>query len=125
MHRNRAAVVRLALFGAAVAALFVFATASGRLPSANDIRDWGDGLGALGPVLFVPASVALGCALTPGPVLAGAAGLLFGTAAVALALGQCIERRPLPQASQVKKASDCGCVRHRGCGRLPVWTTIS
>jgi uncharacterized membrane protein YdjX (TVP38/TMEM64 family) len=80
MHRNRAAVVRLALFAGAVVALFVFATASGRFPSADRIRDWGDGLGAWGPVLFVPASVVLGCALTPGPVLAGAAGLLFGTA---------------------------------------------
>jgi uncharacterized membrane protein YdjX (TVP38/TMEM64 family) len=77
---RRAAVLRLALFGGAVVTLFVVATASGRFPSADRIRDWGDGLGVLGPVLFVPLSVALGCALTPGPVLAGAAGLLFGTA---------------------------------------------
>jgi len=77
---RRAAVLRLALFGGAVVALFVVATATGRLPSAHRIRDWGHGLGALGPVVFVPLSVALGCLLTPGPVLAGAAGLLFGTA---------------------------------------------
>jgi len=72
--------VRLALFGAALTALFVGAAVSGVLPSADRIRNWVDGFGLAGPVVFIPLSAALGCLLVPGPALAGAAGLLFGTA---------------------------------------------
>jgi uncharacterized membrane protein YdjX (TVP38/TMEM64 family) len=60
--------------------VFVVATASGSLPNAERIRRWGDGLGVLGPLAFVPLSAALSCLFVPGPALAGAAGLLFGTA---------------------------------------------
>lgn len=77
---RRAALLRLALFGAALTALFVGAAISGVLPSADRIRNWVDGFGLAGPVVFIPLSAALGCLLVPGPALAGAAGLLFGTA---------------------------------------------
>lgn len=77
MERAR---LRLAVFGTAVVGLFIAATASGSLPSAEDVRDWGDGLGWIGPLVFVPAAAVGLCLFIPGPVLAGAAGLLFGTA---------------------------------------------
>jgi uncharacterized membrane protein YdjX (TVP38/TMEM64 family) len=63
-----------------VVTLFVAATASDSLPSAERVHEWGDGLGVLGPIVFVPGSALLSCLFVPGPVLAGAAGLLFGTA---------------------------------------------
>ena len=44
------------------------------------VRDWVDGFGLLGPVAFVLVSSLLTVALFPGPLLAGASGLLFGTA---------------------------------------------
>jgi uncharacterized membrane protein YdjX (TVP38/TMEM64 family) len=53
--------------------------AAGR-PSAQGVRDWIDGAGVAAPVVFVLVSAALTCALFPGPLLAGASGLLFGTA---------------------------------------------
>ena len=53
--------------------------AAGR-PSAEGVRDWVDGAGAWAPLVFVLVSAALTCALFPGPLLAGASGLLFGTA---------------------------------------------
>ncbi len=37
-------------------------------------------LGAAGPLAFVPVSALLGSLFVPGPILAGASGLLFGTA---------------------------------------------
>ena len=77
MERAR---LRLAIYAALVLGLFVVATASGRLPSADEVRDWGDGLGWAGPIVFVPAAACALCLFFPGPVLAGAAGLLFGTA---------------------------------------------
>lgn len=80
MDPRRAALIRLTVFGALVGALFLAATLSGARPDAERIRDWADGFGALGPLLFIPLSAALSCLFAPGPVLAGAAGLLFGTA---------------------------------------------
>lgn len=77
---RRAARVRAIGFLATLAAVFAAVVATGSIPSAERIRDWGEGLGAAGPLVFVPASVALSCAFVPGPVLAGSAGLLFGTA---------------------------------------------
>ena len=76
-----AARLRLAVFAALVLGLFIATTASGSLPNSDEVRDWSDGLGAAGPLLFVPAAAAGLCLFVPGPVLAGAAGLLFGTAA--------------------------------------------
>jgi len=72
--------LRLVVFAALVLGLFLAATVSGRLPSAEEVRDWGDGLGWTGPLVFIPAAACGLCLFMPGPVLAGAAGLLFGTA---------------------------------------------
>jgi uncharacterized membrane protein YdjX (TVP38/TMEM64 family) len=44
------------------------------------VRDALDGLGWAGPLAFVAVSAGLSVALFPGPLLAGACGLLFGTA---------------------------------------------
>jgi uncharacterized membrane protein YdjX (TVP38/TMEM64 family) len=91
-RERRIALVRLALLVATLAVVAITALATGFRPSADEIRDWGESLGAAGPVLFVPLSTALGCLLVPGPILAGAAGLLFGTAAgtvVALSAAVC------------------------------------
>jgi len=69
--------------GGGLAALLVSLVAvlalSGSL-SAERVRDWVDGFGAAGPVVFVCLSALLTVALFPGPLLAGASGLLFGTA---------------------------------------------
>lgn len=46
--------------------------------SPDGVREWLEPLGAVAPLVFVGVSVLLGLALVPGPVLAGAAGLLFG-----------------------------------------------
>jgi uncharacterized membrane protein YdjX (TVP38/TMEM64 family) len=71
--------VRLGLLVAALTALWlVVLLAVARSPSA--IRDFVDEGGALAPLLFVPVSVALSSSFFPGPLLAGASGLLFGTA---------------------------------------------
>jgi uncharacterized membrane protein YdjX (TVP38/TMEM64 family) len=43
------------------------------------VRDWVDGYGIAGPLVFIAVSALLTPALFPGPLLAGAAGLLFGT----------------------------------------------
>jgi uncharacterized membrane protein YdjX (TVP38/TMEM64 family) len=72
--------LRLVVFALLVLGLFVAATVSGRLPSAEEVRDWGDGLGWAGPLVFIPAAACGLCLFLPGPALAGAAGLLFGTA---------------------------------------------
>ena len=77
---RRLALLRLALFAAALAAVVAYTASTGFRPSAEDVRDWGESLGVAGPILFVPLSVGLACLLFPGPLLAGAAGLLFGTA---------------------------------------------
>ena len=80
-HRSRrAAYLRLAALAAVVGGAFLAATLTGNLPNADEVRDWGESLGPVGPVLFVPLSAGLACLLVPGPVLAGSAGLLFGTA---------------------------------------------
>ena len=72
--------LRLLAFGGTLVIVAVAALVAGFRPSPERIRDWGDGLGAAGPVAFVPLSTALGCLLVPGPALAASAGLLFGTA---------------------------------------------
>jgi uncharacterized membrane protein YdjX (TVP38/TMEM64 family) len=61
-----------------LAALLIVATVSGF--SAQRVRDWVDGFGVAAPLVFIVLSAALTCALFPGPVLAAASGLLFGTA---------------------------------------------
>lgn len=72
--------VRLGALTVTVLAVFVVILATTSL-SSHSIRDWMDGYGAAGPIVFVLLSACLGCVFVPGPLLAGAAGLLFGTAA--------------------------------------------
>jgi uncharacterized membrane protein YdjX (TVP38/TMEM64 family) len=45
-----------------------------------DARDWADGIGPLAPLAFVAVSASLTPLMFPGPLLAGASGLLFGAA---------------------------------------------
>ena len=76
---RRAAWLRLGALAAGIAcALVVVFTASGF--SSQGVRDWVDGFGVAAPLVFIAVSAALTCAMFPGPVLAGASGLLFGTA---------------------------------------------
>jgi uncharacterized membrane protein YdjX (TVP38/TMEM64 family) len=72
--------LRLALLGGAVGSALLLVAVSGSL-SSDRVRDWVDGFGLAAPVAFIVLSAALTCAMFPGPLLAGAAGLLFGTAA--------------------------------------------
>lgn len=71
--------LRLGGLAVAIASAFVIVAVSGSL-SADKVRDWMEGYGAAGPLVFIVVAAALNCACFPGPLLAGAAGLLFGTA---------------------------------------------
>jgi uncharacterized membrane protein YdjX (TVP38/TMEM64 family) len=62
-----------------VAAAFALVAGLGDL-SAGRVRDWVEDAGVWAPVAFVAISAALTVAFFPGPLLAGASGLLFGTA---------------------------------------------
>jgi uncharacterized membrane protein YdjX (TVP38/TMEM64 family) len=55
------------------------------LVSVAEVRRWVDAFGPLAPVAFVFVSGVLGALLVPGPLLAGAAGVLFGAAVGTLA----------------------------------------
>jgi uncharacterized membrane protein YdjX (TVP38/TMEM64 family) len=76
---RRAAALRLAGLAAALAAFVLVLALSGSI-SAAKVRSWVDGYGAAGPLVFIAVSASLTVVLFPGPVLAGASGLLFGTA---------------------------------------------
>jgi uncharacterized membrane protein YdjX (TVP38/TMEM64 family) len=78
---RRRALLRVALAALAVLCMFAAARLAGFSPSADRVRDWFDGLGAAGPPLFVLGGVVLNVLFVPFPVIAGAAGLVFGTAA--------------------------------------------
>ena len=71
--------LRLLTLALVVGSAFAVVALSGSL-SADGVRDRVDALGAAGPLLFIPLSACLTVALFPGPLLAGASGLLFGTA---------------------------------------------
>jgi uncharacterized membrane protein YdjX (TVP38/TMEM64 family) len=66
--------------GAALGAVVLALLVTGSLPTPDEVRDWGEGLGDFAYVAFVPLFVAVNF-LIAWPILAGAAGLLFGTAA--------------------------------------------
>jgi uncharacterized membrane protein YdjX (TVP38/TMEM64 family) len=70
--------LRLVTLALLVGAAFLVVALSGSL-SADAVHDRVDSLGAAGPLLFIPISACLTVALFPGPLLAGASGLLFGT----------------------------------------------
>jgi uncharacterized membrane protein YdjX (TVP38/TMEM64 family) len=71
--------LRLLTLALVVGSAFAVIALSGSL-SADEVRDRVDALGAAGPLLYIPISACLTVALFPGPLLAGASGLLFGTA---------------------------------------------
>lgn len=71
--------VRLAVLAVTVTTVGLVLTLSD-LVSAEQLRDLVDRAGPLAPVAWVLLSSLLGALLLPGPVLAGASGLLFGAA---------------------------------------------
>jgi uncharacterized membrane protein YdjX (TVP38/TMEM64 family) len=79
MDRRRAALLRLAAYLLLLGTAFAAAALTGSIPDADEVRDWADGRGALAPIGFVPLFVALSF-IVAWPILAGSAGLLFGTA---------------------------------------------
>jgi uncharacterized membrane protein YdjX (TVP38/TMEM64 family) len=87
--------VRLAMLVLALASLFVLLAVSGSL-SPQAVSDRVDEFGWAGPLVFILVSSLLTCVMFPGPLLAGAAGLLFGTAfgtpvaIVSATLGACL-----------------------------------
>lgn len=91
----RRELLRLGLLVALIAALFAAVTLSGGLSSVR-VRDWVHGAGVAAPLAFIALSSVLTVAFVPGPLLAGAAGLLFGTALgtpcaiVSATLGACL-----------------------------------
>src|SRR6185295_13411629 len=80
MDSRRAARLRIAVYAAVWIALVAVLALTGNIPSSDEARDFVDDLGALGPLLYVPLFVVVNFAVA-WPILAGAAGLLFGTAA--------------------------------------------
>ncbi len=71
--------LRIASLAAVLLTFFVAFAVSGSL-SSDKVQDWFDGYGVAGPLIFIAASALLTVMMFPGPLLAGAAGLLFGTA---------------------------------------------
>jgi uncharacterized membrane protein YdjX (TVP38/TMEM64 family) len=82
---RRAALLRFAALALAVAAaialvvLVVRPTPGAMRGRVADLRDWVDSAGAIAPLAFILVSASLTPLMFPGPVLAGASGLLFGT----------------------------------------------
>jgi uncharacterized membrane protein YdjX (TVP38/TMEM64 family) len=80
MPSRRVAYRRIAIYAAVVGTVFAIAFVTGSLPSPDEARDWGEDLGDFAYVAFVPLFAVVNFVVT-WPILAGAAGLLFGTAA--------------------------------------------
>ena len=70
---------RLAAFALTIGGLFTIVALSGSL-STESVQDWIEPYGVAAPLVFIVVASALTVALFPGPLLGGAAGLLFGTA---------------------------------------------
>jgi uncharacterized membrane protein YdjX (TVP38/TMEM64 family) len=75
---RRAALLRLGLYGLVLGAIFVLALALGVIPSADEAREFGDGLGPFASIAYIPL-FALANFVIAWTILAGAGGLLFGT----------------------------------------------
>jgi uncharacterized membrane protein YdjX (TVP38/TMEM64 family) len=80
MDSRRAAIWRIAIGAGVVGAIFLTMIVTGAMPSPDEVRDYGDSLGVLAVLAFVPLFVPVNF-LISWPILAGAAGLLFGTVA--------------------------------------------
>lgn len=76
---RRVAVLRIGVLLVLVAGAFAAVALTGSV-SVDRVRSWGSDSGWTGPLVFVVLSAALTVAFFPGPILAGASGLLFGTA---------------------------------------------
>jgi uncharacterized membrane protein YdjX (TVP38/TMEM64 family) len=79
MEPRRVAITRIAIYAAVSLLVVGTLVLTGNIPSSSEARDFADDLGALAVVLFVPLFVLANFAIT-WPILAGATGLLFGTA---------------------------------------------
>ena len=80
MEPRRYAIRRIAIYAAISIAVVGALALTGNIPSSDEARDFVDDLGAWGPILYVPLFVVANFVVA-WPILAGAAGLLFGTAA--------------------------------------------
>ena len=76
---RRGAIARLLAYGAVVGTILAVLLVTGSLPTPEEARDFGDDLGDAAYVAFIPVFVVVNFVIT-WPILAGAAGLLFGTA---------------------------------------------
>ena len=77
---RRTVIWRVVAYGAVLLLVLGVAVINGSLPSPEEVRDWAEGLGDVAYVAFVPLFVMANFVI-PWGILAGAAGLLFGTAA--------------------------------------------
>jgi uncharacterized membrane protein YdjX (TVP38/TMEM64 family) len=75
----RRARLRVLAFVLVIGAGALVAALSGVLPGTREVRDFGESLGWAAYLLWIPITAVLSAVFVPGPVLAGAAGLLFGT----------------------------------------------
>lgn len=80
MDSRRRAIARIVIYAAIGVSILVTLAITGNIPSSEEAREFGDDLGPLAPILFVPLFV-LANFLIAWPILVGAGGLLFGTAA--------------------------------------------
>jgi uncharacterized membrane protein YdjX (TVP38/TMEM64 family) len=80
MDSRRAAIWRIAIGGVVVGAIFLGMIVTGSVPTPDEVRDYGESLGIAALLAFVPLFVLVNFLIT-WPILAGAAGLLFGTLA--------------------------------------------
>jgi uncharacterized membrane protein YdjX (TVP38/TMEM64 family) len=71
--------LRLVALAGVLLAFVLFFAVSGSI-SSHRVRDWIDGYGIAGPLVFIVVSSLLTVVLFPGPLLSAASGLLFGTA---------------------------------------------
>jgi uncharacterized membrane protein YdjX (TVP38/TMEM64 family) len=76
---RRTAFIRLGAYGLVVGSILLTLVLTGSIPSADEARDWADGLGDWIYLAYVPLFVVTNFVVW-WPILAGAAGLLFGTA---------------------------------------------
>ena len=79
MEPRRHAIRRIVIYAAVSVAVVGTLALTGNIPSSGEARDFAEDLGALAVVLYVPLFVLANFAIT-WPILAGATGLLFGTA---------------------------------------------
>lgn len=79
MEPRRAALTRIFIYASLSLCVVGTLAITGNIPSSDEARDFADDLGALAVVLYIPLFVLANFAIA-WPILAGATGLLFGTA---------------------------------------------